>query len=159
MCDITTREHEPVSDGTFDGLHLSFYGTKAAVLTTDGSHGATLVFDNISALCARVYSTKKSSITTAGRSSDVPPDHVLDPWIEVVRLCAAQSGFMRLQLEFQSHNHLVQFAVAQRAALDKLQVDSDGRIALFYSAAQDNSIRAADFETLADLGGTLLLHL
>ncbi len=73
-------------------------------------------------------------------------------WAEIVGLCAAQTEFIRLQLQFESHGNLAQFMGVLRAALGKL----DGRITLFYYT-KDRNLRAADFETLADLGGTSVL--
>lgn len=66
------------------------------------------------------------------------------PWEEIVELCAAQEGFMQLQLEFGSRDHLVRFMEARRVALAKLA----GRVSLFY--AKEGEIHAADFETLAE---------
>ncbi|KAI0798465.1 hypothetical protein BC629DRAFT_1438918 [Irpex lacteus] len=70
------------------------------------------------------------------------------PWEHIAELCAAQEGFMRLQLEFDCHDRLLQFMEARRINLKKL----DGRIALFYRAEGEFEVHAADFETLVDLG-------
>lgn len=148
ICSIRIREYEPVTDeltADLDKINLSLYSTQMVLPVTDGSH--PIVVDHISVLCACTSFNRESS--TAGRSSSGLPNSVAYPWAEIVGLCAAQTGFIRLQLEFESHDHLVQFMEAQRAALDKL----NGRIALFYWA-NNWSYRAADFVSLADVGGT-----
>ncbi len=111
-----------------------------------------VVIDSISILSARIHAQSTTKPSNVGPSSNKLPGSIVSPWQEIVGLCAVQPGFMRLQLEFDSHDHLVQFIEAQRAALGKL----DGRVALFYETGL--RMRAADFETLADLGGTSVLH-
>ncbi len=70
------------------------------------------------------------------------------PWEEIVDICAAQEGFIRLQLGFGSHAHLAEFMEAKRTTLGKL----DSRISVFFRT-EDYKTRAADFKTSADLGG------
>ncbi|KAI0798655.1 hypothetical protein BC629DRAFT_1501578, partial [Irpex lacteus] len=140
----------PADDENSSVIQLAFYGTQAVIPVTI-VRDYVVVIDSISVLSARIYSQPTTKLpSNVGHPSNELSSHAADPWPEIVGLCAAQPGFMRLQLEFDSHDHLVQVMEAQRAALGKL----DGRIALFYLNEEKSSrkLRAADFETLADLG-------
>ncbi len=138
-------------DKLLSEIELVFYGTQAMIPVTNVSDPIVVMVDSISILCAYIASTE--GLTTAGRTSNVAlPTHPPYSWAEIVGLCAAHAGFLRMQLQFESHEYLVQFMEAQRAALGKLA----GRIALLYWA-KDRHLHAADFETLADLGGTAVL--
>lgn len=142
------EEYEPTNHRflRYDSkIELTFYGPRVAIPATDD--GNSLSVDCISALCVHI---KQRKFSTAGHSTSGALNQSY-PWAEVVGLCATHTGFMQLQLEFESYDGLVQFMEAHRAALGKLA----DRIALFYWA-KDGGFRAADFETLADLGGTLV---
>ncbi len=133
------EEYEPTNERALRyEIQLAFYGSQMAIPATDD--GNSLAVDCISVLCIRIK--QRESNGTLNQSY---------PWAEVAGLCAAQEGFIRMQLQFESHECLVEFMEAQRAALGKLH----GRITLFYYA-KDGNFRAADLETLADVGGTLV---
>ncbi len=140
------EEYEPTNDRALRyEIQFAFYGSQMAIPAT--YDGNSFAVDCISALCVRI---KQRESSTAGHSTNETLNQSY-PWAEVAGLCATQTGFMRLQLQFESHECLVEFMEAQRAALGKLH----GRITLFYYV-KDGDFRAADFETLADLGGTLV---
>lgn len=140
---MAIREYETARESgkILHEISLAFYKSHVEISGTNVND--SIVVDHISIICAQIKYFR-SSIGV----------RVAFPWEEVVRLCAAQPAFTRLQLLFLSHDQLVQFMETQRAALDML----NGRISIFYNAK--TGTRAADYETLADIGGThVLLYL
>ncbi len=129
---------------------MRFYGSWPVAVRDERLN--LVVIGKISVLCAYISSSRQSST-----ADDLPTgamQYIMAcPWEQIVELCAAQERFMRLQLEFDNHDDLLQFMDARRIALEKL----DGRIALFYRAKDAFGVHAADFETLADLGSTSVL--
>ncbi|KAI0798648.1 hypothetical protein BC629DRAFT_1501535 [Irpex lacteus] len=145
ICTTTIKEYKPAVDGLLPKIRLVFFGAPAVIPVTNISD--SIVIDSISFILARIRAQSTTEPSNVGHSSDELPNTIASPWPEIVGLCAAQPGFMRLQLEFGSHDHLVQSMEAQCAALGKLH----GRVALFYYA-KNEGLRAADSETLADKG-------
>lgn len=120
-------------------MNLTFYASQPM---PDRVHITTV--DRICALSVEISTDKSSDIG----NPFIGMQYALScPWEEITSFCAAQEGFLRLQLKFESHDHLVQFIEAQRTALIKL----DGRVSLFYT--KGDRTRAVDFKTLADLRG------
>lgn len=144
------REHEPANSETPYISRLWFYGAQMDTpVTYSKLRNPIVIIDHISILCAHIkLSAGKSGRPTTSHSSNRLPDRLAYP----VELCAAQTGFLRLQLRFENYDDLVQFMETQRTTLDKLDV----RVALFY-CTEGSQLRAADFETLEDLGGTPML--
>lgn len=148
---MTIQEHEPGGDELLSDIQLVFYGTQTVPIPLTNVSNP-IAIDSISMLFAHIPAQPTTEPSNVGHPSNGLHSHTAYPWAEIVALCAAQPGFVRLQLGCGSLDHLVQFMEAERAAFGKLH----GRIALFYYA-KDGGLRAADFETLADLGGTSVL--
>lgn len=148
------REHEPANSETPYISRLWFYGAQMDTpVIYSKLRNPIVIIDHISILCAHIkLSAGEPRRPTISRSFNRLPDRVAYPSEKIVELCAAQTGFLRLQLRFENYEDLVQFMATQRTALDKL----DGRVALFY-CTEEWQLRAADFETLEDLGGTPML--
>lgn len=121
-----------------------------------GGGGGPITVDCISAICIIIGSSSRqwtrisADVSFPGTETQEASVFV---WKEIGNACAAQDNFIRLQLQFQSYDDLVQFIEAQQAELAKL----NGRIGLFYFEPGDGNIYAVDFETMENLGGTPLL--
>ncbi|KAI0798626.1 hypothetical protein BC629DRAFT_236212 [Irpex lacteus] len=141
ICTMSAGEdvpERPYSGGT-SSIQFTFYSSQ---LPPDFSQVMTV--DSFCVISVEIDIQKPPE---EGTSSTGMQYVMACPWEEIVDICAAQEGFIRLQLGFGSHAHLAEFMEAKRTTLGKL----DSHISVFFRT-EDYKTRAADFKTLADLG-------
>lgn len=131
-------------------MSLRFFASRS-LSGPDLTRRDLITLDHISILCADItiepFTTAEGQYTTIQRA-------IAYPWDEIAVICAAQAGFVRLQLRFRSRADLLEFMEVWRTSLDKLE----GRVSLFYGYDNFGEAEyAVDFHTMEDLGGASML--
>lgn len=110
--------------------------------------GEPTIVDHIAVMCVSIKSLEVS-YSQHEASTYISRVVTAYPWKDIANLCAGHEGFTQLQLHFTSRDDLIHFMETRRAVLAGLA----GRISVFYRAEEDYKLHAADYATLADIGG------